>query len=295
MIKSMTGFGRSELVDNDKKISVEMKSVNHRYLDVTIKMPRKLNKFEANLKQVLKEYAERGKMDIYIGYENLKSAGVAVRYNSEIAREYMQYLTEMGQEFGLTEEIKPTVLARFPEVLTIEDAMDEDDEALYRDLEKVFREALENFTAARVAEGENLKKDLLEKVDRLAFLVDRVEELLPEIVESYKKRLLEKSKEFLQNSTIDENRIAAEVTIYSDKICVDEEMVRLKSHIAQVRKMLGQDGQEGIGRKLDFIVQEMNREANTIGSKANDVEIARRVLEIKAEIEKIREQIQNIE
>jgi len=295
MIKSMTGFGRSELVDSDKKITVEMKSVNHRYLDLTIKMPRKFNKFEVNLKNVIKEYANRGKMDIYIGYEDLKGKGVSVRYNSDIAKEYFKYLQQIGEEFGLTEDIKPTVLARFPEVLTIEDSMDEDDEALYVDLEKVFREALENFTAARVAEGENLKADLLEKIDRLEELVSKVEELLPDIIEKYKNRLLEKSKEFLQNSTIDENRIAAEVTIYSDKVCVDEEMVRLRSHVQQVRKLFSTEEPDGIGRKLDFIVQEMNREANTTLSKSDSIEVTDIGIEMKTLIEKIREQIQNLE
>ncbi len=293
MIQSMTGFGRAELIDEKRKLIVEMKSVNHRYADITIKMPRRRNRVDAAIRNVLKDYISRGKVDVFITYENLANAEVAVRYNREIAAEYVKYLREMNQEFSLQEELKATAVGRFPEVFTLEEAAEEDDDELYASLEKVVREAGGHFVQARTAEGENLTKDLLEKVTELKGIVEKIEELSPAIIEDYKVRLREKMDEFLQRNDIDENRIAAEVTIFADKISVDEEMVRLRSHVDAVRGILEEGG--AVGRKLDFIVQEMNREANTTLSKAGSLDVTDLGIELKTLIEKIREQIQNLE
>ena len=293
MIQSMTGFGRAELVDEKRKLIVEMKSVNHRYADITIKMPRRLNRFEASIRTILKDYIARGKVDVFITYENLAEADVAVRYNRDVAREYVEYFRQMQEEFSMQEELTPTAVGRFPEVFTLEESVTEDDDELFRSLEQVIRQAGEAFVQARSTEGENLKKDLLEKVSEMQTLVARIEELSPQIIEDYKTRLREKMDEFLQRNDIDEGRIAAEVTIFADKICVDEEMVRLRSHVDGVRGILEEGG--AVGRKLDFIVQEMNREANTTLSKAGSLDVTDIGIEMKTLIEKIREQIQNLE
>ena len=271
MVLSMTGFGRAELIDEKRKLIVEMKSVNHRYADITIKMPRRLNRFEAAIRNVLKDYIARGKVDVFITYENLAEAEVAVRYNRDIAAEYVKYLREMSEEFLLQEELKPTAIGRFPEVFSLEESAEESDNELYTCLEQVVRKAGEQFVQARAKEGENLKKDLLEKVSDMRKLVDRIEALSPQIIEDYKARLREKLDEFLQRNDVEESRIAAEVTIFADKICVDEEMVRLRSHVDGVRSILEEGG--AVGRKLDFIVQEMNREANTTLSKAGSLDV----------------------
>lgn len=293
MVRSMTGFGRSEMIDETKKIIVELKSVNHRYADISIKMPRKLNKYEAQIRKTLSEYIGRGKVDVYITYEDLTDAGVVVRYNKDIAAEYINYLNQMNEDFGLSEELKPTVVGRFPDVFELEDKGNDVDEEQYKCIDTVVREACERFVEARTVEGENLKADLLLKVDEMSNLVARIEEAYPSIVAAYKEKLLTKVREILEEKEIDESRIAAEVTIYADKICVDEEMVRLHSHIDGVREMLNCGGE--VGRKLDFIVQEMNREANTTLSKSQDAEITNIGIELKTLIEKIREQIQNLE
>lgn len=293
MVRSMTGFGRSEMIDETKKIIVELKSVNHRYADISIKMPRKLNKYEAQIRKTLSEYIGRGKVDVYITYEDLTDSGVVVRYNKDIAAEYINYLNQMNEDFGLTEELKPTVVGRFPDVFELEDKGNDVDEEQYRCIDAVVREACEKFVEARTAEGENLKTDLLSKIDDISGLVEKIEAAYPAIVAAYKEKLLTKVREILEEKEIDESRIAAEVTIYADKICVDEEMVRLHSHIDSVREMLNCGGE--VGRKLDFIVQEMNREANTTLSKSQDAEITNIGIELKTLIEKIREQIQNLE
>ena len=235
MIKSMTGFGRCEIQQDSKKFTVELKSVNHRYLDVNIRMPKKLNFFETSIRTLLKSYANRGKVDIFITYEDLSQAQSSVKYNPLIAAEYMKYFKQMEEEFGLENDISVSALARFPEVLTMEEQV-EDEEELWNGLKKALEGAFTQFVETRITEGENLKKDI---------------------------------------------------------ICTDEEVVRLKSHIQHMRATL--EEKEGIGRKLDFIAQEMNREANTILSKANDIEVSNHAISLKTEIEKIREQIQNIE
>lgn len=292
MIKSMTGFGRSEIVKGNRKISVEIKSVNHRYLEAGIKMPKKLNVFESRMRDLLKKYATRGKIDIFINYEDDSESQVNLKFNQNIADEYMAIFNNMSEKYNLKNDMTVGGLARFPEVITM-DEVQEDEEELWHFIEEAMKAALEQFVNTRILEGENLKKDLLGKLDHMEELVAFVEKKSPEIMKEYRSKLESKVKELLGDTTIDESRIATEVIIYADKICVDEETVRLRSHIEHARKCLNEDG--GIGRKMDFIAQEMNREANTTLSKANDIEISNAAIDLKTEIEKVREQIQNIE
>ena len=292
MIKSMTGFGRGEIVKGNRKISVENKSVNHRYLEAGIKMPKKLNVFESRMRDLLKKYATRGKIDIFINYEDDSESQVNLKFNQNIADEYMAIFNNMSEKYNLKNDMTVGGLARFPEVITM-DEVQEDEEELWHFIEEAMKAALEQFVNTRILEGENLKKDLLGKLDHMEELVAFVEKRSPEIMKEYRSKLESKVKELLGDTTIDESRIATEVIIYADKICVDEETVRLRSHIEHARKCLNEDG--GIGRKMDFIAQEMNREANTTLSKANDIEISNAAIDLKTEIEKVREQIQNIE
>lgn len=292
MIKSMTGFGRSEIVKGNRKISVEIKSVNHRYLEAGIKMPKKLNVFESRMRDLLKKYATRGKIDIFINYEDDSESQVNLKFNQNIADEYMAIFNNMSEKYNLKNDMTVGGLARFPEVITM-DEVQEDEEELWHFIEEAMKAALEQFVNTRILEGENLKKDILGKLDHMEELVAFVEKRSPEIMKEYRSKLESKVKELLGDTTIDESRIATEVIIYADKICVDEETVRLRSHIEHARKCLNEEG--GIGRKMDFIAQEMNREANTTLSKANDIEISNAAIDLKTEIEKVREQIQNIE
>ena len=292
MIKSMTGFGRGEVSDEKRKITVEMKAVNHRYLDMNIKMPKKLGFFEASMRTFLKDYIQRGKVDIFITCEDYAENSFALKYNKDIAAQYLDYLKEMSAEFGIENDVRVSVLSRYPEVFSLEE-QEIDEEELWGDLSEALKQAAEQFVETRKAEGDNLKNDLINKLDVMLEYVGDIEKRAPEIIEEYKKRLTEKVKDMLADSQIEEGRILSEVTIYSDKICVDEEIVRLKSHIEQVKSSLEEGG--SVGRKLDFIAQEMNREANTILSKANDLITADIAISLKTDIEKIREQIQNIE
>lgn len=292
MIKSMTGFGRYETVTDEYKISVEMKAVNHRYLDLSIKMPKKFNFFEAGIRNLLKNYIQRGKVDVFISYEDYTENKMCLKYNSALAAEYMGYFNKMEAQFGIQNDIKVSVLAKCPEVLIMEE-VPEDEEHMWKLLSETIEEAAKRFVETRITEGENLKADLLGKLDYMSGLVDFIEERSPEILKEYRARLEDKVRELLGSASIDEGRIAAEVTIFADKICVDEETVRLKSHIENTRAELLAGG--SVGRKLDFIAQEMNREANTILSKSNDLEISDKAIALKTEIEKVREQIQNIE
>ena len=292
MIKSMTGFGRAEVMEENRKFTVEIKSVNHRYFDVNIKMPKKLGFFESTIRNLLKEYMQRGKVDVFITYEDYNENNVALKYNEEIAREYLTHLNAMAEQFDLQNDITVGKLSKYPEVFTMEE-QDVDEKELWSVLEKALRQACEQFVALRITEGENLKKDLVEKLNEMLKNVDFIEERSPQILSDYRSRLEAKVKELLEDTQIDDGRIAAEVTIYADKICVDEETVRLRSHIQGTKDALEEGG--SIGRKLDFIAQEMNREANTILSKANDLAISDTGIELKTNIEKVREQIQNIE
>lgn len=292
MIKSMTGFGRCEVAENNRKFTVEMKAVNHRYLDVNIKMPKSLNFFETAIRSELKNYIARGKVDVFITYEDLSENTSTVRYNKELAEEYLTYLRQMAADFGLDDDIRVSTLSKYPEVFTMEEA-GVDEEELWKELKKAVDGAAKMFVESRITEGEHLKDDLLEKLDGMLKLVDFIAERSPQIVTEYRRRLEEKVKELLGDNTVDESRLLTEVTIFADKVCVDEEIVRLRSHIETTKNALLEGG--SIGRKLDFIAQEMNREANTTLSKANDLEISNCAIELKTEIEKVREQIQNIE
>ncbi len=292
MIKSMTGFGRCEIAENNRKFTVEMKSVNHRYLDVNIKMPKKLNFFESSIRTELKKYISRGKVDIFITYEDFSESNTTVRYNRDVAAEYLKYLDQMAEEFQLDNDVRVSTLSKYPEVFTMEEqTMDE--EELWKSLEKAVAGAAEGFVQTRIVEGEHLKDDLIAKLDGMLELVDFITERSPQILEEYHTRLVEKVKELLGDTQIDEGRLLTEVAIMADRVCVDEELVRLRSHIETTKNTLTEGG--SIGRKLDFIAQEMNREANTILSKANDLAVSNCAIELKTEIEKVREQIQNIE
>lgn len=293
MIKSMTGFGRCEVQEESRKFTVEMKSVNHRYLDANIRMPKKLNFFETAIRSLLKQSVQRGKVDIFITYEDLSEQQVSLKYNEVLAAEYLSYFEKMQEKFSLENDIRVSTLSRYPEVLTMEEqAVDE--EELWKGLKKALDGAIRQFVETRTSEGEHLREDLIEKLDNMLKLVGCIEERSPQIIAEYRDKLETKVKELLADTQMEDSRIAAEVVIFADKICTDEEVVRLKSHIVHMKDTLVSDD-SGIGRKLDFIAQEMNREANTILSKANDLEISNIGIELKTEIEKVREQIQNIE
>ncbi len=292
MIKSMTGFGRCEVAGNNRRFTVEIKAVNHRYLDVNIKMPKTLNYFESAVRSELKRYISRGKVDVFITYEDLSEHTCKVRYHKEVAQEYLLYLRQMAEDFGLDNDIRVSSLSKYPEVFTMEET-GVDEEELWKELQRAVEGAAKMFVESRVTEGERLKEDLLEKLDGMLELVDIISERSPQLVAEYRRKLEDKVKELLGDNTLDESRLLTEVTIFADKICVDEEIVRLRSHIETTREALREGG--SIGRKLDFIAQEMNREANTTLSKSNDLEISNCAIELKTEIEKVREQIQNIE
>ena len=293
MIKSMTGFGRCEVSDGERKFTVEMKGVNHRYLDANIRMPKKLNFFESAIRNLLKKSVQRGKVDIFITYEDLSESQVSLKYNEKLAEEYLTYFKKMEESFSLENDIRVSTLSRYPEVLTMEEQL-MDEEELWNGLKKALDGAIKQFVETRALEGENLKTDIINKLDGMLKLVDVIEERSPQIVAEYREKLETKVHELLEDTQIEEGRIAAEVVIFADKICIDEEVVRLRSHILHMKETL-QSEESGIGRKLDFIAQEMNREANTILSKANDLEISNIGIDLKTEIEKVREQIQNIE
>lgn len=291
-MKSMTGFGRSEFQNDLYKFTVEMKSVNHRYLDFNFKIPKKLGALEAGMRSVLKEYMQRGKVDVFVTYENYTQDRVNLKYNHDIAGQYLAYLRRMEEEFSLKNDVTVSVLSKFPEVFAMEE-LSADEEELWSALEPVVRKAAEAFVLSREKEGVHLQKDLLEKLDAMYARVLEIEKRSPQITREYREKLEKKMKELLEDTQIEESRIAAEVILFADKICTDEETVRLKSHIENMKQVL--QSFEGIGRKLDFIAQEMNREANTILAKANDIATSNVAIDLKTEIEKVREQIQNIE
>ena len=293
MIKSMTGFGRCEITDGVRKFTVEMKSVNHRYLDANIRMPKKLNFFESSIRNLLKQRVHRGKVDIFITYEDTSEGQISLKYNETLAAEYLTYFKKMEEQFSLENDIRVSTLSRCPEVLTMEEQVMDEDE-LWSGLRKALDGAIDQFVETRTIEGENLKKDIVAKLDDMLSLVSQIEVRAPKIISDYREKLEMKVKELLADTQIEEGRIAAEVVVFADKICTDEEVVRLKSHITHMKETLLSDD-ANIGRKLDFIAQEMNREANTILSKANDLETSNIGIDLKTEIEKVREQIQNIE
>ena len=295
MIKSMTGFGRCLLETEQYRILAELKAVNHRYCEVSVRMPKKLGFFEPNVRSLLKEYAERGKIDVFIVYEDFTKKNECVRYNHEIAKGYMNCIQSMAEEFGIENDIKASMLSRMPEVLTLEE-QETDEKELWSALEPVLRNAFSQFVQTREAEGTRLCNDILLKLDSMEQAVSAIEERSPQIVSEYRARLTAKVNELLGDSgKVDDAALATEIVIFADKLCVDEETVRLKSHIVAMRDAISKFTGDGIGRKLDFVAQEMNREANTILSKANDRIVSDYAIGLKTDIEIIREQIQNIE
>lgn len=292
MIRSMTGFGRSEVEKEGHKVIVEIKSVNHRYCDMNIKMPKKLSFFESGVRNCLKQHLQRGKIDVFISYEDFTENQVHVKYNADIAAAYMQYLNQMEEAFQIPNEINAVSLSRFPEVFTLEEQAP-DEESIWKLVEHAVNEAVLACADSRGKEGLALTADLTEKLSGMISMVDYVETFSAQMLEEYREKLAAKVEELLCGTPIDEARIATEVVLYADKICVDEETVRLKSHIQNMLDILKEGG--SVGRKLDFIAQEMNREANTILSKANSLDISNKAIDLKTEIEKVREQIQNIE
>ncbi len=292
MIKSMTGFGRGENTQDNRRFAVEIKAVNHRYFEPNIKLPRNLSMFEPAMRTMMKKYIERGKVDVFVTYDDLSEENKSLHYNEGLAAQYLAYYKKMSAEFDIDMDVRASALGRCPEVFTIEEQK-EDEEQIWAVLEKALEKALEMFVEARQTEGNHLKNDLLAKLEHMHGNVELVEQRYPAIVEAYTNRLKEKVATLLGDTQIEESRLAEEIVLFSDKICTDEETVRLKSHINTMAAALKSGG--AVGRKLDFIAQEMNREANTILSKANDLETSNIAIELKTEIEKVREQIQNIE
>ncbi len=292
MVKSMTGFGHAEFVGETRKLTVEMKSVNNRYLDFNIRMPKKFSAFESQIRNVLKEYAKRGKIDVFITEEIFGAGTGEPVLNLELAAKYVKACETLGTETGVKNDICVSDLTRFPEVLTLKD-VETDEEELWSQLESVVREAAGKFDEARKAEGARLQADLAEKLDGMRSNVAEIEAHEPEVMAEYRKRLEDKLHEILEDRTIDESQLATALVVYADKISTDEETVRLASHIDQMKSELGKT--ESVGRKLDFLAQEMNRESNTILSKAGDLATSNIGIELKTVVEKIREQIQNIE
>ncbi len=298
MVKSMTGYGRGEETAQGTTVTVELRAVNNRYLDCTVKMPRTYIFAEDALKELVQSKVSRGKVDVFVNVAHEGGDDVTVTVNESLARAYvraMLQLERLGAEEGnrtILSDYKTADLARFPDVLTVE-KKEEDQDQVKALLLAALDRALEDFNTMRAREGEKLKADILGRADTIESLTAKVEQRSPETVKEYRNRLEVKMQEVLQNTQIDESRLLTEAAIFADKVAVDEETVRLHSHLSQLRELLGKGG--AVGRKLDFLIQEFNREANTIGSKCSDIQIARIVVDIKAEIEKIREQVQNIE
>ena len=292
MVKSMTGYGRAREMRNGRDITVEVRSVNNRYLDCTVKMPRAYIFAEDRMKARVQQAISRGKVDVFVTIDASAADEAVVAVNEPLARGYYEALTRLKTMFSLSGEVTPEVLAKFPDVLAVTKA-EEDVEAIAADICAVLDDALVAYNDMRAVEGEKLAADVAGRVTTIETVVGKVEERSPQTVAAYRQRLEAKMQEVLQSTTIDESRILTEAAIFADKIAVDEETVRLRSHIAQLRAMLASD--EPVGRKLDFLIQEVNRECNTIGSKCSDLTIAQDVVNMKAEVEKIREQVQNME
>lgn len=294
MIKSMTGFGRGELSDGKRSITVEIKSVNHRYGDINVKMPRRYSFAEEAIKRTVKKYISRGKVDVFISVENLTEDDVTVRLNTMVAKQYVENLNELRSHFDLYGDITLQFLATLPDVMkAVPDV--EDEEEIKKAILVPVKQAAENLDSMRRVEGEKLAEDLLMRGELIRKYVTEIEGRAPKVAEIYTEKMRERIKELIGNNVvIPEDRVLLEAAIFADKSNITEELVRLNSHMIQLRDII-EKSQHPTGKKLDFLVQEMNREANTIGSKANDIEITNLMLEIKAEIEKIREQVQNIE
>ena len=288
----MTGYGKGFAENENARVTIEMKSVNHRYLDLNIKLPKKLNFLESLIRNKISESIFRGKVDVYITLNEHSDACYKVSVNDIIAKEYYDSISAMAEKLGIDNDLKASNIVRLPDVIELEET-DSDEDELKALVLSALSDCINQFVEARIAEGARLEADLVAKMDEMLVLVDKLEKRSPIIIEEYKTRLTAKIHELLEDNHIDESRIAQEVTMYADKVCIDEEMVRLKSHVAETRSVFNLDKE--VGRKLDFLAQELNREANTILSKSTDVEIADIGITLKTLIEKVREQIQNIE
>ena len=291
-MNSMTGYGRSRQVLDGREITVEIRSVNHRYLEYSARIPRMYGYLEEKLKTFLQSLVSRGKVEVTVTIQNLTGGDTVVQINQALAKGYLDAMRSQAEYLGLKDDLTLSTLTRFNDVFTLQ-KLEEDQQVVWNSVQQVARQALDQFLEMRRREGERLKLDLLQKLELLNGHVAAVEEQSPKTVAAYRERLLQKMEELLADRCIDQQRILLEAGLYAEKIAVDEETVRLKSHLEQFAQMMEQSGP--VGRKLDFLVQEINREANTIGSKAQDLAVTRRVVEMKSEIEKIREQIQNIE
>lgn len=292
MIRSMTGYGKAIAENDSARVTVEMKSVNHRYLDLSIKSPRKLNYLEQSIRNRISSDVIRGKVDLYITLDEHADANFDVSINTVLAKKYLDEINSMATELSVDNDIKASTLTRLPDVIEIREKQNEED--VLKDLVfEALNKCIAAFVETRESEGARLKNDLLAKMDEISSLVSKLEERSPVIIDEYREKLRAKVKELLDNTEIDEGRIAQEVVLYADKICIDEEMVRLKSHVAEVKDIFANSKEAG--RRLDFLAQELNRESNTILSKSTDVEVADIGITLKTLIEKIREQVQNIE
>ena len=292
MIKSMTGYGKSEQTIDSLNVTVEIKSVNHRYFEFSARVPREYGFLEEKLKKYCNSLITRGKVECYVSVEDLEEREMEVNVNETLAAGYVKALKELSERFGLKDDISAVTLSRYPDVITLHKAS-EDEERIWNAVKTVAETAVSKFIEMRETEGSKLRGDILSRADYIIECVEFIEGCSPETVREYNEKLKQRMKELLGYAAVDEQRLLNEAAIYADKIAVDEETVRLRSHISQLREFM--NSSEAIGRKLDFLVQEINREANTIGSKAQDVDIAKKVIAIKAEVEKIREQVQNIE
>lgn len=292
MISSMTGYGRYEIQENERKVLVEISSVNHRYLDLNIRMPRVLMHLEDEIRKILKEKVARGKVEVSLTYQSTSKEDIDVVVNTALAEAYLEGLRKMGSQFGLEDDLKLSALMNVNDLMTFQKKAT-DEEEVSKIIYKGISGALVNFIQMRMNEGMALKEDILMKSKKLSQMIETIELRSPEVVKGYQQRLENRLGQLLQEAPIDESRIATEIALFADKCAIDEEITRLKSHIKQLEEILTEGGV--VGRKLDFLMQEMNREANTIGSKANDYEITTNVVALKTEIEKIREQVQNIE
>lgn len=292
MIKSMTGFGRCESSSEEGKIIVEMKSVNHRYCEINVRLPKKFLHFEPRIRNLIKQEVIRGKVDVYINFSDYTSNNVSVKYNENLAQEYMDAFERMKERFHIDNNVGVSSLASFPEVIFLEEKATEEDE-MWDTIEEVIATTIKKLSESKSREGENLQKDILFKLQEISNYLLFIEEKATQIVEDHYKKLRGKVADLLGDTQIEESIIATEVATFADKVCVDEEIVRLKSHISNMKETIEEE--DGIGRKLDFITQEMNREANTILSKVNDLDVTNVAINLKTEVEKVREQIQNIE
>ncbi len=291
MIKSMTGYGKGNISENLRNYQVEIKSVNHRYLDISVKMPRVLSYLEEDVKKVISSKVKRGKIDVFITFENSSTEGKEIKINNEIAKMYINQLKQLAEEENILANIEVTEISKYPDVLSIQNT--QDDEQIKKELIEATTIATDKLVQMRQVEGSKMAEDLLKRIEKTNQKIEKISELSTGLIEEYVVKLENRIKEILKNQEIDESRLAQEVVIYADKCSIEEEVTRLKSHISQFKELINSD--DAVGKKLDFIIQEMNRETNTIGSKANNLEITNGVIDIKTEIENIREQVQNIE